>query len=966
MSQSAVRGEIKGVLGSATALALAIMVPFLLGLSGGKCDCNNGCDSTGGSQYNKPYARISKDGAELSWARDTSGSRRQLDLGLVANSNSTDVFADLTWSPPIGATNFTFSGRQPDNPNSGPPFKFSDVPISYAGPSPDIHVDYDYYSPKDTGLAYDTVIVGLSDGPEAFYLPLGSGKNVRNADAAGATTEDVRAWKIRRWWYAKPAYDLERTVVEHMADLIESGAGFIGIEAPVPEGSDGIRAPIVLKDAEAPIFQLLDYRQDPFDVVTVDGTFAPEHLAFLESAFPPRENTHWSAIGIGEGTTIDLPTDFPFPAGSWQLFGNLFLDLSALEDECDGCTVRYVGCIDNEALQPTVRAALSLLPGVNWAKTSQDATYSCIGPYLFGLHDNPSFHLGGDVLIETEPGDQAAIGFYVETLGSQVTAAWSAESDRGRTWTAYEGDWDGPNLGSPIPEVFSFDELFNVWLVSDIPLEEAGLEAVTLTLDPTGVDEPTQFHTASVLIGEWTPPPAPWSAWIPVGVHAGGANNSQWRTDFGVLNTSGAEAAVTLTVHAADGDHSLDMSVAAGGQLILEDVLASIPFDGAGSMEVTSANALIATSRTYTEIAPEATCFAGGTLGQFLDSSDNVTVLDAGQSAWIPQLSQNDAYRTNIALTNTGPAQAAATVRLYDASGTEVGAYDVELDPGQWEQKNRVYEFFTSSAVPAGYAKVEVTQGTGIIGYGSVVDNTTNDPTTMPMIVTTAAAVGTWIPVAVHASGANRSQWRTDLGLLNPNSADVTVEVVLHASDGNRTMQVNVVAGGQTILQDVVGLLPYDGAASLQVTADAGIVVTSRTYTEIAGDAQCLAGGTLGQFLDSSANGTTLAGGQSARIPQLVQTTRYRTNIALTNTGNAQAAATVHLYDASGTEVGAYDVELDPGQWEQKNRVYEFFTSSDVPAGYALVEVTEGTGIIGYGSVVDNVTNDPTTMPMVP
>jgi hypothetical protein len=36
--------------------------------------------------------------------------------------------------------------------------------------------------------------------------------------------------------------------------------------------------------------------------------------------------------------------------------------------------------------------------------------------------------------------------------------------------------------------------------------------------------------------------------------------------------------------------------------------------------------------------------------------------------------------------------------------------------------------------VPAGHAVVEVTRGAGVIGYGSVVDNTTNDPTTMPLI----------------------------------------------------------------------------------------------------------------------------------------------------------------------------------------------------------------------------------------
>jgi hypothetical protein len=64
-----------------------------------------------------------------------------------------------------------------------------------------------------------------------------------------------------------------------------------------------------------------------------------------------------------------------------------------------------------------------------------------------------------------------------------------------------------------------------------------------------------------------------------------------------------------------------------------------------------------------------------------------------------------------------------------------VGSYDVTLDSGSWAQENR--PFFTKAhlnALNAGYAKVTVTSGTGIIATASVIDNVTNDPTTVTMV----------------------------------------------------------------------------------------------------------------------------------------------------------------------------------------------------------------------------------------
>ncbi len=259
-------------------------------------------------------------------------------------------------------------------------------------------------------------------------------------------------------------------------------------------------------------------------------------------------------------------------------------------------------------------------------------------------------------------------------------------------------------------------------------------------------------------------------------------------------------------------------------------------------------------------------------------------------------------------------------------------------------------------------------RGAGVIGYGSVVDNVTNDPTTVPLVPIGSAAQTAWIPVAVHASGSHGSRWRTDLGLLNPGAEEVTAHLRLYRSSGVVTTDVRVVAHGQATLTDVIGLFGIDGSGALAVeVSSGGLIVTSRTYTEIADGADCFAGGTLGQFLDSSARAPVLAAGDEAIIPQLTENSRYRTNIALTNTGEEEAAATIHLFDAAGTELGSFELVLQPGKWIQKARPFAGYPGGDdLSAGYAVIEMTRGAGVIGYGSVVDNLTNDPTTIQPVP
>jgi trimeric autotransporter adhesin len=454
--------------------------------------------------------------------------------------------------------------------------------------------------------------------------------------------------------------------------------------------------------------------------------------------------------------------------------------------------------------------------------------------------------------------------------------------------------------------------------------------------------------------------------WLQVASHASGANQSQWRTDLGLLNPGTVAASAQLVLHASSGAVTRTQSVQPGQQLILTDVVGSFAgASGSAALEVVSDQPLKVSSRTYNLVANGATCYPRGTFGQNYDAVASGQGLATGTSAWLPQLAENTAYRTNIALTNTGTAAAKVTVTLFDGAGGQIGSYGVDLDAGQYKQEARPFSTKAGqTAMARGYAKVTVTLGSGVIASASVVDNLTNDPTTIGMLPTaTAGAAVAWVQVGSHATGANESQWRTDLGVLNPGTEQASVQVRFHKSGGVKSNTVAVAAGQQAILVDVVNQIPETGSAGLEIVADRPVDVSSRTYNQVGAVAACYPNGTFGQSYEAFTPARALGQGAVAYLPQLVENTAYRTNIALTNTGSVAASVVVTLYEGGGTQVGAYAVDLGPGEYKQESRPFNSKAGqASLSAGYAKVTVTQGSGIIASASVVDNLTNDPTTI----
>ena len=216
--------------------------------------------------------------------------------------------------------------------------------------------------------------------------------------------------------------------------------------------------------------------------------------------------------------------------------------------------------------------------------------------------------------------------------------------------------------------------------------------------------------------------------WVAAAANTGGAQGSTWRTDLALLNRSGAVANVEVRYRSDEGGAETSMNVLGHGeQRILADVVGGMGMTGGGSLEVFSDQPVLASSRTYSTSDD-------GTYGQYLDGVALAGTAEAGQTVWLPQLQQNDAFRTNIGFLNTGDLQVSVRVRLFDASGELLAARLKTLAPRARLQMQEPFSRIANrDDIDAGYASVTVESGEGVIAYASVIDNATNDPTTVPM-----------------------------------------------------------------------------------------------------------------------------------------------------------------------------------------------------------------------------------------
>ncbi|MGD1149477.1 MAG: hypothetical protein ABR961_16180, partial [Thermoanaerobaculaceae bacterium] len=457
---------------------------------------------------------------------------------------------------------------------------------------------------------------------------------------------------------------------------------------------------------------------------------------------------------------------------------------SSVAISTDGSTAIVGGSSDNTGA------------GAAWVYTRSRGVWSQQGDKLVGADAEGAAQQGNSVTISAD-GNTAIVGGPLDNSG--VGAAW--------VYTRNGGMW--LQVGSK--------------LVGDgsVGAAEQGL-SVAISADGTTAILGGPYDN-SPTGAAWVFTASTFSAWVPVASHTSGKNNSQWRSDLGLLNPGTVTANVQIGFYGSGGVVSNTTSVPAGTQSILTDVVGQLGASGSGALEILSDQPVKVTARSYNQVALDASCDGGGTQGQDYPAVVASNGLAAGESAFLAGLTENASYRTNIGVVNTGTGSATVLVTLYDGAGNSLANYTVPLTAGQWAQATQPFLTYASqTAMDSGYAAVTVQTGSGVFAFASVIDNITNDPTTVAMRETAPALV-VWVPVASYASGLNQSQWRSDLGLLNNSVFDLgirttaNVQIAFYGTSGTVTNTTTVAVGAQSILTDVVGQLGGTGSGALKV-----------------------------------------------------------------------------------------------------------------------------------------------------
>jgi hypothetical protein len=234
-----------------------------------------------------------------------------------------------------------------------------------------------------------------------------------------------------------------------------------------------------------------------------------------------------------------------------------------------------------------------------------------------------------------------------------------------------------------------------------------------------------------------------------------GRNNTFFRTDARFYNPTGADATVTVRLHAAGASNptpqSATLNVPAGRVLEVVDVLGTIlnaPVGSGGAVRFTSDRPIAVLCRT-SNIDPQGV--QPGTFGAQQSPVPLVSFLSSADAgAVVTAIRQDASFRTNVGFT-AGPDGADYRLTLKSAAGAAIAATTSALGPFGWAQPN-VADLFAGTAIPADATLlVEVTSGTVDV-YDASLDNASGD-----LVVTPIAALPVTLPSSASIGPAGGS-----------------------------------------------------------------------------------------------------------------------------------------------------------------------------------------------------------------
>lgn len=219
-----------------------------------------------------------------------------------------------------------------------------------------------------------------------------------------------------------------------------------------------------------------------------------------------------------------------------------------------------------------------------------------------------------------------------------------------------------------------------------------------------------------------------------------------------------------------------------------------------------------------------------------------------------------------------------------------------------------------------------------------------------------------YLPVVGKVTGANNTNFVTDLRIVNHGSAVASITLDFFGAS-TVTKSVTVAPGEQKVLDDVVGAtLTATGLGGLKVTSDQNVTVTSRVINDL----RSTNAGTTGfsvesSTLDDAATGGTISFLSQASLGDIGAGVGFRTNLGYFNPSASPVDVTFTARrTADGSVLGSNTITVPANGMAQQGA---FALLTNVPDADRVqpnfyVTWTSSAPLFVYGAVVDNKTGD--------
>jgi PKD repeat protein len=452
---------------------------------------------------------------------------------------------------------------------------------------------------------------------------------------------------------------------------------------------------------------------------------------------------------------------------------------------------------------------------------------------------------------------------------------------------------------------------------------------------------------------------------LPVVAHGPGQNNSVWRTDVQIYTADpSVSPSNPLRMDAKLRNIPATLEVR-NSTFTYEDfmrVFTSGNDSGPVVITVRSQYAPQIWTRTYNQTDI-------GTFGQYIPAVRIDAAAGSGSAFgegkyYMAGLRHDSQFRTNLGFLNPNAQTINATVKVFNDLQVQVGQFTLQLPQYELQQ----FPITAAQAVPnlspdrPFSVEISVPPGQWLIAYASYIDNASGDPMTLSAVRESELGLTDYSNIVLPGVG-HVGEWRSDVTIFNPDSKSVVLDLAYHDQTGAKIAETKSVLIRQgefvqykdLIKQGIFGSLP-DSLGILRVSVAGPFppavypLAFARTYND-KGTGKTFGQG-IGGFAAARAN---VKPGKPALVAGIRSTSKYYTNVGLTNVSDVNVVATVKFLDPnSGAEQILQTHNLVPNQ----SVVGRVVMPSQLETGSLKIEVTGG-NVWAFCSIVDIGTADP-------